>query len=100
MVQVLGLLHVVVYNAASKLDCDSLTEPAVTNSEDLPSREAAGPPNEDSSVGGTESGSVNKNINNGVSASTEQKSVMMNDIFLKLPQADLRNLCSLLGHEG
>ena len=42
MVQVLGLLHVVVYNAASKLDCDSPTEPAVTNSEDLPSSEAAG----------------------------------------------------------
>ncbi|GKA11786.1 E3 ubiquitin protein ligase UPL1-like protein [Tanacetum coccineum] len=98
--QVLGLLHVVVYNAASKLDCNSPTEPAVTNSEDLSSNEAAGHPQEDSSVGGTESDSVNKNINNGLSASTDQKSVMMKDIFLKLPQADLQNLCSLLGHEG
>nr|GEW74196.1 E3 ubiquitin-protein ligase UPL1-like [Tanacetum cinerariifolium] len=98
--QVLGLLHVVVYNAASKLDCNSPTEPAVTNSEDIPSNEAAGHPQEDSSVGGTESDSVNKNINNGLSASTDQKSVMMNDIFLKLPQAALQNLCSLLGHEG
>ncbi|PWA56628.1 Armadillo [Artemisia annua] len=51
-------------------------------------------------IGGTESGSVNKKNNNGVSASNDQKSVMMNDIFLKLPQADLRNLCSLLGQEG
>ncbi|GJZ06026.1 E3 ubiquitin protein ligase UPL1-like protein [Tanacetum coccineum] len=48
--QVLGLLHVVVYNAASKLDCNSPTEPALTNSKDLPSNEAAGHPQEDSSV--------------------------------------------------
>ncbi|GJW76037.1 augmin subunit 2 [Tanacetum coccineum] len=48
--QVLGLLHVVVYNAASKLDCNSPTEPALTNSKDFHSNEAAGHPQEDSSV--------------------------------------------------
>ncbi|GJY08329.1 hypothetical protein Tco_0375383, partial [Tanacetum coccineum] len=47
---VLGLLLVVVYNAASKLDCNSPTEHALTNSEDLSSNEAAGHPHEDSSV--------------------------------------------------
>ncbi|GJT89289.1 hypothetical protein Tco_1071006 [Tanacetum coccineum] len=49
LAQVLGLLHVVVYNAASKLDCSSPTEPALTNSEDLPNNEVAGHPHEDSS---------------------------------------------------
>ncbi|GJV66301.1 hypothetical protein Tco_1477129 [Tanacetum coccineum] len=54
--QVLGLLHVVVYNVASKLDCNSPTELALTNSKDLPSNEVVGHPQEDSSVGGTKSG--------------------------------------------
>ncbi|KAI3769136.1 hypothetical protein L6452_00236 [Arctium lappa] len=77
--QVLGLLQVVVYNAALKLDHHS---------------------QRDSSLAGAELGSVDKSFSDGLSTSDDNRSVKMYDIFMKLPQADLLHLCSLLGHRG
>ncbi|XP_024960063.1 E3 ubiquitin-protein ligase UPL1-like [Cynara cardunculus var. scolymus] len=98
--QVMGLLQVVVYTAASKLDCQSQAEQAVTNSQGLPGNEAADHPQGDSSSAGAEPSQDDKSVGDGLSTSDDQKSVNMHDIFMKLPQTDLHNLCSLLGHEG
>lgn len=91
--QVLALIQVVVYNAASNLDSHSNTEHAVTSSESLPANEFAARPQIGSSLAGAELGSS-------TTSSDDQKRVKMYDIFMKLPQTDLHHLCSLLGHEG
>ncbi|KAI3703086.1 hypothetical protein L6452_28841 [Arctium lappa] len=98
--QVMGLLQVVVYTASSKLDCQLHAEQAVTSSQGLLGNEAADHPQEDSSSAGAEPSQNDKSVNDGLSTSDDQKSVNMYDIFMKLPQTDLHNLCSLLGLEG
>ncbi|KAL4579973.1 hypothetical protein LXL04_016144 [Taraxacum kok-saghyz] len=106
--QVMGLLQVVVYTAASKVDTQSQTEQqAVTSSQDPPVTETASNPQQgDSSSTGAEAEpsqddkNVTVTVSDGLSTSDDQKSVNMYDIFMKLPQPDLHNLCSLLGHEG
>ena len=93
----MGLIQVVVYTAASKLDGKSHAEQAVTSSEGLPGIEAADHPQGDSSSAGAEPSQDDKSVSDGLSTLDDQKSV---NIFMKLPQPDLHNLCSLLGHEG
>ncbi|KAI3496711.1 hypothetical protein L1887_39084 [Cichorium endivia] len=99
--QVMGLLQVVVYTAASKVDSQSHTEQAATSSQDPPVTESASNnPQGDSTSAGAEPSQDDKSVSDGVSTSDDQKTVNMYDIFMKLPQPDLHNLCSLLGHEG
>lgn len=96
-VQVMGLLQVVVYTAASKLESQSHTEKPVASSQ---VQEAVSQPQEDSSSAAAEPNQDDKSVSDGLSTSDDPKKVNMNDIFMKLPQTDLHNLCSLLGHEG
>ncbi|RVW50069.1 E3 ubiquitin-protein ligase UPL1 [Vitis vinifera] len=70
--QVMNLLQVVVNSAASKLECQTQSEQATDDSQNLPANEA----------------------------SDGKKCINTYDIFLQLPQSDLHNLCSLLGYEG
>ena len=96
-VQVMGLLQVVVYTAASKLESQSHSEQPVASSQ---VQEAVSQPQEDSSSAVAEPNQDDKSVSDGLSTSDDLKKVDMNDIFMKLPQTDLHNLCSLLGHEG
>ncbi|GJV49376.1 E3 ubiquitin protein ligase UPL1-like protein [Tanacetum coccineum] len=92
----MGLLQVVVYTAASKLESQSHTEQPVASSQ---VQEAISQPQEDSSSAVAEPKQGDKSATDGLSTSGDPKNVNMNDIFMKLPQTDLHNLCSLLSHE-
>ncbi|XP_068337981.1 E3 ubiquitin-protein ligase UPL1-like isoform X2 [Pyrus communis] len=92
--QVMGLLQVVVYNSASKLEGQSQSEKA-----DKPVGEASGdgqkvPPLE------SESNQGEKPVSGESSTSDVKRSTDTYNVFLKLPGSDLHNLCSLLGREG
>lgn len=100
MVQVMGLLHVIVYTAASKLECQSPSEPAVENSQKPMIDEASGDVCKDPSSTEPESSQEDKHACIKTSSSDGKRSIDTYDILSKLPQSDLRNLCSLLGHEG
>ncbi|KAL3508356.1 hypothetical protein ACH5RR_027757 [Cinchona calisaya] len=98
--QVMGLLQVIVYTAVSKLECESHSEDAMTNTR-TPGSGNTGNIEKDTSQLPVES-SQQKNESNpaGKSTSQCQKSMNIYDLFLQLPQSDLHNLCSILGHEG
>ncbi|KAM1753174.1 hypothetical protein ACFX12_005795 [Malus domestica] len=92
--QVMGLLQVVVYTSASKLEGQSQSERA-----DKPVGEASGdgqkvPPLE------SESNQGEKPVGGESSTSDGKRSTDTYNVFLKLPESDLHNLCSLLGREG
>ncbi|XP_006474874.1 E3 ubiquitin-protein ligase UPL1 isoform X2 [Citrus sinensis] len=98
--QVMGLLHVIVYTAASKLERQSQSEPAVENSQKPMIDEASGDVCKDPSSTEPESSQEDKHACIKTSSSDGKRSIDTYDILSKLPQSDLRNLCSLLGHEG
>lgn len=96
LMQVMGLLQVVVYNAGTKLDCQSqsdkenqnpTTDEACEDVKKVPSLEPVA--NEDDKCVGAES-----------STSDGKRNSDTYNIFLQLPKSDLCNLCSLLGREG
>ncbi|KAK9005222.1 hypothetical protein V6N11_042666 [Hibiscus sabdariffa] len=99
--QVVGLLQVVVYTAASKLESWSLSHVAVdnSNSQNLLGNEASGDADKDLPSTEPES-NQEKQTNVESSGSNGNKNVDFYDIFLKIPESDLCNLCSLLGREG
>lgn len=98
----MGLLQVVVYTAASKIKSQSQTEQVETTSQALPGAVSTNQPQPqgDSSSAGTEPSHDDKTVNDGLSTSDDQKSVNMYNIFMKLPESGLHNICSLLGREG
>ncbi|GLT57481.1 hypothetical protein SLA2020_304490 [Shorea laevis] len=100
--QVMGLIQVVVNTAASKLESKSLSELTVKNlnSQNPHSNESSGDVQRDPPLSKPESSQKEKHINEESSASDGKKMVDTSDIFLQLPQSDLRNLCSLLGCPG
>lgn len=98
--QVMGLLQVVVYNAATKLDCQSQSDKETQNSENLATDEAGDDVKEDPSSLEPESNEDNKCVAAESSSSDGKGSTDTYNIFLQLPQSDLCNLCSLLGREG
>ncbi|KAK8527091.1 hypothetical protein V6N13_084961 [Hibiscus sabdariffa] len=99
--QVVGLLQVVVYTAASKLESWSLSHAVVdnSNSQNLLSNEASGDADKDLPLTEPES-NQEKRTNAESSGSNGNKNVDFYNIFLKLPESDLCNLCCLLGREG
>lgn len=104
----MGLLQVVVNNAASKVDCLPHSGRAVTESQALPDQGASGDtpsetpdtPNETPTSKHDSSQQLDKGAGSEVSSSAEKRAVKPHDIFLLLPESDLCNLCSLLAHEG
>ncbi|XP_044474315.1 E3 ubiquitin-protein ligase UPL1-like isoform X2 [Mangifera indica] len=98
--QVMGLLQVIVYTAASKLECRSQSESTTENSQKPPIDEASGDTQKDPSLAEPASSEGDKNVSDKSSTADGKRSIDTSDIFLHLPQCDLRNLCSLLGREG
>ncbi|KAE8704296.1 E3 ubiquitin-protein ligase UPL2 [Hibiscus syriacus] len=99
--QVVGLLQVVVYTAASKLESRTVSHVAIdnSNSQKQLSNEASGDVDKDLSSTEPES-NQEKQTNAETSGSNGNKIVDFYSIFLKLPEPDLSNLCSILGREG
>ncbi|KAJ6886418.1 E3 ubiquitin-protein ligase UPL1-like isoform X1 [Populus alba x Populus x berolinensis] len=96
--QVMGLLQVVVFTAASKLDSHAQSGQARETSQKQTAGEVPGgvqsvPPLV------AESSQEDKAASSG-SISNGNRSIDACSVFLKLPQPELRNLCSLLGCEG
>lgn len=99
--QVMGLLQVIVNTAVSKLECQSHSEDATANTQAPPGSGDTGSIEKETSQLPVESSKQNDESNPaGKSTSQSEKSMNIYDIFLQLPQFDLHNLCSILGHEG
>ncbi|BFG33550.1 hypothetical protein CerSpe_198240 [Prunus speciosa] len=97
--QVMGLLQVVVYTSASKLEGRSQSERVDGNSQNLAINEASGDGQKGPALE-QESDHGDKPISGESSTSDGKSSTDTYNIFLKLPESDLHNLCSLLGREG
>lgn len=90
----MGLLQVLVYNAASKLDYQrSHSEQPAADSQNQGGNEASGDAKKDPLLSESNQEDITP-ISDG------KKTVNLYNIFLKLPDSDLHNLCSLLGRDG
>ncbi|XP_068637077.1 E3 ubiquitin-protein ligase UPL1-like isoform X2 [Aristolochia californica] len=99
--QVMGLLQVVVNNAARKVECHSHVEVAHSANSDSNSQLDGGPDSQkDPPISEC---NANEELNKDAAAegsSSGKKTVNPYDILLKLPESELCNLCSLLAREG
>ncbi|PWA58618.1 HECT-like protein [Artemisia annua] len=91
--KVMGLLEVVVYIAASSPVSQSHSEEPVDSSQ---AQEAISKPQEDSSSAVAGPKQDDKSVTDNFSTLDDPKKVNVNNIFMKLPETDLHNLCSLL----
>lgn len=91
--QVMGLLQVVVYTAASRIEGWSPSSGVPKKSENKPiGEEASSETQKDAEselVGEAE-----------LSVARRKDCAEIYNIFMQLPQSDIRNLCILLGYEG
>ncbi|KAJ9153952.1 hypothetical protein P3X46_027337 [Hevea brasiliensis] len=97
--QVMGLLQVVIYTAASRLECHALSGPTTAKSEKQTVNEASGDI-DPSLEPEQESSQEDKLTNAELSTADGNRSFSTSNVFLHLPLPDLRNLCCLLGREG
>ncbi|KAK9941207.1 hypothetical protein M0R45_017826 [Rubus argutus] len=97
--QVMDLLQVVVDTSASKLEVHSQSERVDGNSQNLPLSETSGD-GQNSRPVELDSHQAVKPDGGGSLTSDSNRSADTYNIFLKLPESDLHNLCSLLGREG
>ncbi|KAG8365159.1 hypothetical protein BUALT_Bualt18G0075300 [Buddleja alternifolia] len=95
--QVMGLLQVIVHAAASKIDIQADADKTAAHTENASDNETG--VQEDSHVLKIESNLPDQSSSALNSKSDGQRSISTYDIFLMIPQSDLHNLCSLLGHE-
>ncbi|KAK4254640.1 hypothetical protein QN277_009993 [Acacia crassicarpa] len=98
--QVMGLIQVIVLNAASKLESQSQSEKATTGSQSLAASEASGDFEKDPPLVELDSDQKDQHAGMDACHSNAKKNIDLYDLFLQLPQVDLSNLCSLLGREG
>ncbi|KAH9607668.1 hypothetical protein KSS87_011637, partial [Heliosperma pusillum] len=97
--QVMGLLQVVVYTAASRLESLSPPKQASSEPQNHSTEESDEQVQRDGNVVETETKQPSE-VENGESSTSEIKSHNIYDIFVQLPKADLRNVSRLLGCEG
>jgi len=96
--QVMGLLQVVVYTAASRLESLSLPEKVSDEGQNLSVKASDEAPREDASEAEAKQKS---SVEKGESPTSDSPSGHnIYDVFVQLPKSDLRNLCRLLGYEG
>lgn len=88
MFQVMGLLQVVVYTAASRIEGWS------------PSSGISEKPEQEASIETQKDAEPELLGDAELSVASRKKCTDIYNIFLQLPQSDLCNLCILLGHEG
>ncbi|KAG8636924.1 hypothetical protein MANES_15G059000v8 [Manihot esculenta] len=98
--QVMGLLQVVIYTAASKLECRSLSGLTNTKSEKQTVNKTSGGDIRKDPLLEPESSQEDKFTSAELSTSDGKRRFSKSNIFLQLPLPDLRNLCCLLGREG
>ncbi|XP_077221899.1 LOW protein: E3 ubiquitin ligase-like protein isoform X2 [Tasmannia lanceolata] len=99
--KVMGLLQVVVNNAASKVDSHLLSGQSVANSQTLPDKGASSDTQKDPPTSEQNAEQeLNKSSSSEASPSGGKKTINPYDILLQLPESDLSNLCSLIAHEG
>ncbi|KAL2343611.1 hypothetical protein Fmac_004896 [Flemingia macrophylla] len=98
--QVMGLIQVVVDTAASKLESQSQLEKGMADAQNLSANEAPSTTEKDAPSVESDSNQQDKHADISACQSEGKKNVDMYNIFLQLPQSDLRNLCILLGREG
>nr|GMC47383.1 E3 ubiquitin-protein ligase UPL1 [Ipomoea batatas] len=96
--QVMGLLRVIVYTAASKLDSHSHSEivrpPAESSTGNEMESDNQKSPLDAKSLQDDHSACPERQVSDG------HKSLNYHDIFMRIPHSDLHNLCTLLGDEG
>ncbi|CAN0915763.1 E3 ubiquitin-protein ligase UPL1 [Linum grandiflorum] len=97
--QVMGLLQVVVYAAASNLESQSQLGHVTDDSRKLTSGEVTGDVQTDNQLE-QESKQEDTTVAAESSISNGKKSNDTLGVFMRLPRSDLRNLSSLLGREG
>lgn len=97
--QVMGLLQVVVYTAASRLESLSLPEQVLDDSQNLTGKDSGEVQRDVASVE-TETNEQTKVENGEPSVSDRKTGHNIYDVFTQLPRSDLRNLSRLLGYEG
>jgi len=83
----MGLLQVVVYTAASRIEGWSPSSGVPEKLENKP-------------VGEEASSETQKDAESELSVARRKNCAELYNIFLQLPQSDLCNLCMLLGYEG
>ncbi|KAL4185741.1 hypothetical protein AMTRI_Chr10g7440 [Amborella trichopoda] len=99
--QVIGLLQVVVNNAATKVKCQLHSRQVLDGSQSLPDKSAPSDTRKDGPASEqTELKEPEKSSTTNASTSGGKEEVNPYDVLLQLPESDLRNLCSLLAHEG
>ncbi|XP_042519571.1 E3 ubiquitin-protein ligase UPL1-like isoform X2 [Macadamia integrifolia] len=99
--QVMGLLQVVVYTAASKVQCQPHSGQVTTNSQSVPVDEASVDMEKSEPLSEPDPNQrLERSTSAEVPTSDGKKTFSPYDVFLQLPESDLHNLCSLLAHEG
>ncbi|KAF9587900.1 hypothetical protein IFM89_006154 [Coptis chinensis] len=99
--QVMGLLQVAVYTGASKVDCQRHSGFGAANVPSLPATEEPGDSQQHASIANVDScQELDKSVCSEIPAPAIKRTVDMYDVFLKLPEPDLQNLCRLLAREG
>ncbi|KAK4751569.1 hypothetical protein SAY87_005051 [Trapa incisa] len=100
--QVLGLIQVVVYDAATRLESQSQSEQK-TGSAKIPPEQSSDLKKEEGLTVPENNSNTNKEdkcTTGGMSSSKEKRSINIYDVLLQLPKSDLSTLCILLGREG
>ncbi|OIW00674.1 hypothetical protein TanjilG_09643 [Lupinus angustifolius] len=102
--QIMGIIQVVVDNAASELESQSQSEKEMVNTQDLSVNEASGNVTQDPPLAKTGILEIALNEHNKLADINhydgKKKEYNIYNTFLQLPQFDLRNLCTLLSREG
>ncbi|KAK9673731.1 hypothetical protein RND81_12G185600 [Saponaria officinalis] len=96
--QIMGLLQVVVYTAASRLENLSPTKQVMGDLQN-PSAEVSDQVQKDVDLDETETKQPSE-TENGESSAADMKGRNIYDIFRRLPKSELRNLSRLLGYDG
>ena len=99
MIQVMGLLQVVVYAAASNLESQAQLGHVTDNSHKLTSGEVTDDVQTDNQLE-QESTQADRTVAAESYISNGKKSTHTLGVFMRLPRSDLRNLSNLLGREG
>ncbi|XP_026392926.1 E3 ubiquitin-protein ligase UPL1-like isoform X1 [Papaver somniferum] len=99
--QVMGLLQVVVFKAALRLECETQSEQPAATSQAEPVNEGAEDIQHESPIVEPDSNQeLIKDTSANISTLEPKRTTNLYDIFLQIPESDLRNICGLLAREG
>ncbi|KAK1274353.1 E3 ubiquitin-protein ligase UPL1 [Acorus gramineus] len=100
--QVMVLVQVVVNSAVSKIDFEPLSE-SLSTPGGIPAQSVNGAPQDAQKESSASEQNDDEKKDNGSTeapSSSGKENVNLYDIFLQLPESELRNLCNILAHEG